>query len=243
MNEMINRTGTTLPANFIDKLASGIAESRAKTILPGGGKPYLRLLKNEQWVWGPSNEEMQAGSRWVINIFSLAHGWDCWIDSEMRGEVMASMADPKPDCPPPIDDVAYKEKRSFELRCLDGDDAGTEVLYKCNSLSGIRAIDGLLAQIQRQLASPQGKLHPCPVIIFGSDWYDHPKHGRTTTPIYNLVGWSDMDGNLADATPAAPPAPPPATAAAKPAKPVLKPVEPVSTTQTHTGQRRRPAAR
>lgn len=245
MDEIIKRTGSTLPANFIDKLASGIAESRATTLLAGGGKPFLRLLKNEVWVWGPSNEEMQPGSRWVVNIMSLAHGWNCWVDSEMRGEVMASMADPKPECPPPIDGTPYKEQRAFELKCIDGDDEGTEVLYKCNSLSGIRAIDGLLAQIQRQLATAEGRLHPCPVITFGSSWYDHPKFGRVTTPIYDLVGWSDMDGNLAGA-PSPAMAPPAAKAAAKPtkaAKAPLAPVEPAPTQQAHAGQRRRPAAR
>lgn len=245
MDEIIKRTGSTLPANFIDKLASGIAESRATTLLAGGGKPFLRLLKNEVWVWGPSNEEMQPGSRWVVNIMSLAHGWNCWVDSEMRGEVMASMADPKPECPPPIDGTPYKEQRAFELKCIDGDDEGTEVLYKCNSLSGIRAIDGLLAQIQRQLATAEGRLHPCPVITFSSSWYDHPKFGRVTTPIYDLVGWSDMDGNLAGA-PSPAMAPPAAKAAVKPtkaAKAPLEPVAPVSTQQAHAGQRRRPAAR
>src|SRR5262245_48309967 len=135
MNELVNRSGSTLPANFMDKLASGIAQSRASTIMIGGGKPILRLSKNSKWSWGPSMEEMQPGSRWVVNVASLQHGWCCWVDGELKGETMTSMLDDKPGCPPPVNNTEYKEQRSFELRCYDGDDTGQEVIYKVNSLS------------------------------------------------------------------------------------------------------------
>jgi hypothetical protein len=244
-----------LPANFVEKLSSGIAESRATTIIAGGGKPLLRLLKSGEWVFGPSDEAVQEGSRWVVNLLTLAHGWSCWVDmgpgrkNELRGEVMTSMADPKPLRPPPIENTPFAEQRAFELKCLTGDDAETEVIYKSGSIGGMRAIDNLLVEIQKQLATDPG--HAFPVLDLGCDYYEHNKWGRIYTPVLTLVGWVDGNGQSVDEAvgrsapaPELEPKPAPPT---KPRKPSLKataaPQEPVSTQQAHTGQRRRPGAR
>ena len=63
MNDLTKRDEAGLPADFLQKLSSGIAESRATTIIAGGGKPLLRLLKGGHWVFGQGNEEVQPGSR------------------------------------------------------------------------------------------------------------------------------------------------------------------------------------
>jgi hypothetical protein len=240
-DELVPRPNT-LPADFAKKLMSGIAQSRATTVIAGGGKDLLRMLKSGEWVFGQGNEEVQGGSQWVVNILSLAHGWVCWVEgagnakNSKRGEVMVAMTEDKPLCPPPIDGTPYKEQRALELKCVTGDDVGTEVRHEVTSIGGLRAIDGLLAKIQARLAVDP--VHCCPVLVFGTDSYPHPKWGKVYTPVYEIVGWSDMNGNK---TPAVHPklaeAPAPAKAPAKP------PLEPVSTAQAHVGQRRRrPAA-
>ena len=128
------------------------------------------------------------------------------------------------------------------------------MLHKVNSIGGIRAVDGLLAKIFAQLAADP--VHPCPVLRLGKDGYQHKQYGWIDKPIYEVVGWSDMNGNLAGeaaprlapAAPAEPAQParkrkaPLEAAAAAPAAPV-QPSEPVSTTQAHVGQRRRPGTR
>jgi len=260
MSDVTVRKGTTLPTDFMDKLSTGIAEARASTRLSGGGKPLLRLLKTGIWVWGQTNEPMQDGSRWVVDITTLQHGWVCWVDGELKGEILVSMLEPKPVCPQAIGGVDYKDLRAFELWCFDGDDEGTEVAYKVNSLSGMQAIDGLLQAIQRRIAVPSLRTHLNPVLKFEHSSYDHPKYGQVTTPVYDIVDWADMEGGLASV--AASPAvtilnPEPAAPAKKPAKPAkptkapltaaqeapTAPAEPKSTTQAHVGQRRRPPAR
>ena len=250
MSDLIRRDEAGLPADFLQKLSSGIAESRATTIIAGGGKPLLRLLKGGHWVFGQSNEEVQPGSRWVVNIRSLAHGYICWVEGQLRGEVLTSMTTQKPPRPADIDGVPFQELRTFDLKCIDGDDAGTEVLHKVNSISGIRAVDGLLAAIFAQLAANPD--YPCPVVRFGADWYPHKQYGRIDTPVYEVVGWSDMNGNLVDQTQIALPPDAPAEPVAPTRKrkapleavadPIAAPVEPAPTTQMHVGQRRRPAA-
>lgn len=261
----------TMTQDYAASLLAGIAESRASTIIAGGGKDLLRMLKSGEWVFGQSNEEVQQGSRWIVNIMTLAHGWSCWVDggrggkNELRGEVMVSMTKPKPACPPPIDNTPFKEQRSFDLKCLDGADAGTEVLYKIQSIGGMREVDGLLGKIHGRLAvDPQ---HAFPVLVFGTDHYDHSKWGRIYTPVLEIVGWADGNGNLAGvppkqvaapaaAAPAAParkrkapinaeaatPEPTPMTQAAPPAAAAAV-AEPAPTAAARVGQRRRPGAR
>lgn len=260
-----------LPEDFAAKLSAGIAESRATTIVGAGGKPFLRLLKSGEWVYGAENIDVQDGSQWAVNPVTLMHGYACWVDSELRGEIMVSMTEPKPIRPGPIDGTPYKEQRSFELRCVNGDDEGTEVLFKTTSYGGMKMCDGFLGEIRDHLMSG----FPCPIVTLDSEHYEHKKFGRIYNPLMAVAGWCDMNGNLqvpvyaavdhqveASPAPVAPPArqrraaaapaAPPATKAtidvAVPAAPVGAPTPvgapaPVSTTQAHTGQRRRPAAR
>ena len=211
-NEVSKTNGTTLSADFAARLMSGIAESRAATTLTGG-KFFLRFLKDGSWVYGQANDEVQEDAQWAVNIMSLSHGWVCWVDGAKAGEVMTSMTKPMPPCPEDINGVSYKEQRGFELRGIGGDIDGTEVIHSMNSQGGLRAIDGLLAEIHKQLRrDPQ---HPCPVVTLGSDSYLHKQYGQTYPPIYDIVAWCDIDGNVADGgEPAATPAPAPIAAPA-----------------------------
>ena len=111
---------------------------------------------------------MQEGSIWAVNPLSIAHGWVAWTNHEgntkntMVGEVMEPVHAPKPPRPAPTDGWPYTEQRMFELRCMDGDDEGTEVVYKVASIGGMRAVDDLLGALQGQLND--NPLFPCPVV-------------------------------------------------------------------------------
>lgn len=181
-----------LPADFASKLAAGIAESRASTIINAGGKPLLRIMKDGRWVFGQSDEEVQDNSRWLINIATLAHGYCCWVEGSLRGEVLKSVFEVKPTQPPAIDGVSYKEQRAFDLKCIDGDDAGTEVLYKTSSKSGMEASDKLFAALQSRIALDQAYIFPA--VVFDVSHYEHKQYGRIYTPIMEIVGWHDANG-------------------------------------------------
>lgn len=262
--EVANRnggTGVALPADFVGKLSSGIAESRSQTHIPGG-KPFLRLQKDGTWVYGAEDVEVEDGSTWCVNVMSLAHGWSCWVEkgqgqkNELMGEVMASMTEPCPARPAAIQMTEFQQQRAFDLKCMDGEDDGTEVQYKTASVGGMRAVDGLLAAIQKALVEHPQRAFP--VIKLEQDHYSHTKWGKIYTPIFSIVGWADMNGNVDDERPAV--APPTKTAAPAPApEPEPEPAprarrkaagkatpeptpEPRSTAQAHRGgaQRRRP---
>jgi hypothetical protein len=247
-----------VPTDFLQRMMKGIAQSRAETRV-AGGKPFFRMDKSGDWIFGQANEEVQPGSRWAANIYSFIHGYSCWVDTgqknELLGEVVTSMSEQLPDKPPPIQGTDFKPLRGFELKCLDGVDAGTEVIYKTNSGGGIKAILTLLPKVEAQLAT--NPHYPCPVLTFENSHYISKKYGKTYEPVINVVGWADMNGNLeGTAKPALPPAgteakaeeaEEPAAKPAKPAKPKKAPLEvvaavaePAPTARVHTGQRKRP---
>jgi len=254
MNQIVNRQGTAIGSELLTKLKSGIAESRSNTVI-AGGKPILRLLKDNQWVFGQQDNPVQLNSIWAVNPLSIAHGWVCWSNYEgnqknsVLGEVMEPVHAAKPARPAPVDGFQYNEQRIFDLRCLDGDDEGEEVVYKVSSLGGLRACDALLAALQQQL--DDNPMYPCPVVEMLSSNYQHPKHGKIYEPVFTIVDWATMDGKLLSEqqpelaapapAPAAEPAPAPTPtrrtrAAAAPA-PAAAPAEPEPTA------RRRPIRR
>ena len=204
-----------LPSDFVKSLMNGIADSRAGSTTGYSGKPLLRLMKSGEWVFGQENIEVQEGSRWCVNVMSLEHGWTCWVDNgsknKLAGEVMAPVNVPRPPKPPPVDGTDYKEQRNMELKCLDGEDAGTEVIYKASSYGGLKAISKLMDEIYRQLA--RDPHHPCPVLELRSDSYPHCKWGQVVEPILAVVGWADMNGRLEGAPEFASPTRPPAAPA------------------------------
>jgi hypothetical protein len=236
----LRSTGVADMTAYAAKLATGIAESRATTIIPGG-KPFLKILKSREWAFGSSNDPVQTGSHWVINIMSLQHGWSCWLENELKGEVLAPMTEPKPVRPDPIMGKEFAETRAFDLKCIDGDDAGTEVTYKNSSKGCIRAVDDLLDMIYKQLN--ENPNYSCPVVTLNIDSYQHSKWNEIFTPVFDITGWADISGNLSpdeelEALPEPEPEPAPAPAVKK--KPPLTTAQPAPTATAHAGQRRRP---
>jgi hypothetical protein len=269
MSDLTTRTEAGLPSNELgDALMRGVEDVRAGMSTSDMGKPLLRLLRNGEWVFGQSNEEVQEGSRWAINMMSLQRGWCCWHEGQLLGQVMDSIQVPRPPCPAPIQGVGFSEQYSMELTCIFGDDAGTLVLYKNNSLGFKNAFADLMGKIRARYA--MDRVNFWPVVELEMDSYDHKKYGVIYTPVLKIVAWADADGNLAGAAPKAAVAAPQAASAPEPPKPArqrkapatpaqldaeaskilknagaesLRHAEPQSTQQVHVGQRRRPVAR
>src|SRR5580765_2787747 len=102
--------------SVVTGLIAGVRESRASTPI-AGGKPFLRLAKSGQLIFGVNNEPVQQGSEWAVNPFSIGHGWVCWADplsrdkvaNKLLGEMMAPISSHKPPMPDPIPGGEWKE--------------------------------------------------------------------------------------------------------------------------------------
>ena len=100
MNDIVKRSlgSTALSDDLADRLLAGIEDSQATTLVAGGGKDLIKLGKSDgNWSIGQADEPMQVGSKWLINIVSICHGYICWSKyegsrkNERLGEVMVPM--------------------------------------------------------------------------------------------------------------------------------------------------------
>jgi hypothetical protein len=238
MNDIVKRSlgSTALSNDLADRLLAGIEESQSTTLVAGGGKDLIKLSKNDgTWNIGQADEPMQVGSRWLINILSICHGFICWSNypgsrkNERLGEVMVPMSEPKPSKPGPIEGFPFQEQRSFEAICLNGEDAGAEVMFKNGSVGTMKGFKKLEDAVKSQLRTDRA--FPCPVIMFKSEKYKHSDYGWIHNPIFEVVDWSDLQGNLKSNGPV--PALPkdmgstPAATTARPRKPALVEEAPV----------------
>jgi hypothetical protein len=251
MADIVKRT-EQLPADFGDSLMRGIEQTRS-TIGTAGGKPFLRLTRAGDYIYGPQNVDVQEGSHWAVNLASLEHGWVCWGDGELLGQIMVDVRLPQPARPPAVEGYGFEPQFGMNLACISGDDKGLEVIYKNNSLGFKKAFDQILADIRARYTIDQQ--YYWPVIELQTSSYPHKKYGQIFEPIFKIVGWADANGNLQTNKPRAVEAPATAPtrrraavvaeeaaelqAAMTPPPEEDAPAAPVA----RQGQRRRPAAR
>jgi hypothetical protein len=90
------------------------------------------------------------------------------------------------------------------MKCLDGADAGVEVIFKATTDGAIKAIELLVDELRNRLNGGQhgGKIVPIALLEKGS--YQHVKHGPTPFPVLNTVDWMPLDGPAPTPAPAEP---------------------------------------
>lgn len=168
-----------------------------------GDDTLLRLLRDGIWVYGSNNDEVEPGSQWAINPYSFQHGWICWGNSEVLGEVMVPHGQPLPprsELPAHeyVDDngntreASWDDQLSFHLMCVYGVDKGLEVLYKATSYGGKKAVGAVARAIAGEASD--GSLAVVPVVELNVDSYQHKKWGKIYTPELDIVRWMTMDG-------------------------------------------------
>lgn len=189
-------------------LRAGVAQTRASMPVMSGGTPYLRLLRDGKWAMGAEDSEIVDGTEAIINPLSILHGYSCWTDrgpkegkNEKLGEEMWKITQPKPMANT-LDEMTdprthapckWKDQMSFELKMLDGKYKDEQALYSATSVGGLRLVDTLMKALEGQLDT--GSMYIFPIVRIGSDSYPHSSYGKTYTPVMEVVGWADMNGN------------------------------------------------
>jgi hypothetical protein len=202
-------------------LRAGVAQTRASMPVMSGGTPFLRLLRDGKWAMGAQDSEIVDGTEAIVNPLSIQHGYSCWTDrgpkegkNEKLGEEMWKITQPKPMAntlqemtdPRTHAVCAWKDQMCFELKLLDGNFKDEQAMYSATSVGGLRLIDGLMKGLENKLDT--GSMYIFPIVRIGSDSYQHSSYGKTYTPVMEIVGWADMNGNeeVADADNAPAPA-------------------------------------
>lgn len=199
---MTNEATGGLPANVLN-MAAALANSAAQAGSQGSGELFAKMTKFGEFVYGADNTEFEEGSVWAVNPQGFFHGFTAWgtkdhgTDGSNVGEVMVPATTPMPlESELPQVKGNWAKAVGIQMRCTDGEDEGTQVLFKTNSVGGRKAYASLLQAVIGRIQA--GKADCVPLVECESDHYVHKTYGKIFTPEFKIVGWANMDGNKAE---------------------------------------------
>ena len=180
------------------------------------GLPMMLFKSREDggtWGFGQRRTIPEEGSRWAVNPLTIQWGCISFGDgNKVVGERLVPITQPKPliaDMPDTT--FPWQEEWSVNMKCLDGADAGVEVIFKATTDGAIKAIVLLVDELRNRLNGNQHDGKIVPIVLLEKDGYQHPKHGPTAIPVLTIVDWMSLDG------------PAPAPAPVEPTPPVDQP--------------------
>jgi hypothetical protein len=176
------------------------------------GLPMLQFKREGDgtWMYGQRQTVVEGSSRWAANPMSFRWGFIAFTnDNKVAGEKLVSVSQPKPELTelPDHKGCAWTEQWAVNLKCLDGTDAGTEVIYKPTTVGGIQAVAGLVDSVRDRLNGGQHDGRVAPVVQLEKGSYQHGQYGRVWTPMLEIVDWMPLEGPAP--APAPEPTPPP----------------------------------
>lgn len=180
--------------------AETLAKSLGQVAAAGGGDTFdgrelLKMDKTGEWMYGQEGMEVEPNKdEFAINPFSFQHGFICWKDEAVVGERMVPISNPLPA----REDLgetgaSWDEQLRFDLQTV-GDEAPVELLYKITSHGGKKAVRKLAAEIVNRISAGSGYI--VPVVTLDNDYYKHKKYGKIFTPIFNIVTWMNLEGEV-----------------------------------------------
>jgi len=181
-----------LPANPQDLLA-GFKKAQQRPEVNTAEGAYLKLDKAGIWTYGADETEVEPGSRWAINPSTMASGFAAWDNSEKVGEEMEPLMSDSPIIRSQLPDVgaAWNPQTAMEMKCVTGEDKGTQVLYSTTSKGGTKAFKLMVAAITAKIEEGGSKI--IPIVELETDSYKHKKYGKIFTPELKIVDWMGLD--------------------------------------------------
>ncbi len=153
------------------------------------GKAFLKFdFKNGEYLFGREQQEV-TGDIIVINSASFRHGWILWTDNVAKKSMVAFNQALPDQLERNENGEEAVESRSFEARFSD--DADTILVFETSSYGGRKGCDNLLSEIQRKAAINDFVF---PVVRLASEHYKAKKGGTIYNPIFEVVGWMDVNG-------------------------------------------------
>ena len=72
----------------------------------------------------------------------------------------------------------WQQQMAVDLKCINGADAGTEVVLKVSTVGGIQAVTGLIDMVRDRLNGGQHDGKVAPIVRLERDSYQHGQYGR-----------------------------------------------------------------
>jgi len=203
-------------------LQTQFAKVNTAAIIGRTGLPMLLFKSREgsgTWGFGQRRTIPEEGSKWAVNPMSFKWGYICFNGNKVVGEQMVPVTQSKPDITKlPDTGFPWQEQWSVEMKCLDGADAGVEVIHKANTDGTIKAVVGVFNLLRNRIDDelrkreqreykPDNKI--APIVLLERDSYPHKEFGKTNIPMLTNVGWMSPDGPEPEPAPAEPTPTPP----------------------------------
>jgi hypothetical protein len=192
-------------------LQTALANVNTTAILGRSGLPML-LFKREgsgTWMFGQKKSIPEEGSRWAVNPTTFRWGYICFNDAnKVIGEHLVSVGEPKP-LVTELPDLGFpwQEQWAVNMKCLNGADAGAEVVFKATTDGGIKAVVSMIDLVRDRLNSGQHNGKIVPIALLEKDSYPHSQFGKVWIPVLNTIDWMSLDGPAPTPAPAPEPAP------------------------------------
>lgn len=181
----------SLPA-AISELQAGLSRVKNFSAAASTSSPYIKMGKDGRWTFGSDEIEIEADSEWAVNPQSFSTGFSAFDEAGNRvGEEMRLMTEP----PVVLSDLPRVNARwmpqiSVQMKCLNGEDEGTEALYCARSRGGLNATTKLLEEVYTRIENSDPLC--VPVVQLKTDSYKHKKYGKIYTPELEIVDWIDI---------------------------------------------------
>src|SRR5262245_45561260 len=154
-------------------------------------------------MYGQKRVIPEDGSHWAVNPATFKWGSISFGDgNKVVGERLVSVGQPQPDITTlPDTGFPWQTEWSVNMKCLNGADAGVEVVFKATTDGACQAVIGLIDRVRTRLDSNKHDGKIVPIVLLEKDSYQHGQYGKVWFPVLTDVDWMTLDG----------PAPAPAT--------------------------------
>jgi hypothetical protein len=177
---------------------AGLATQNRVPEAGGAVGGYLKFSgKTGRWEMGKEGEDFE-GVNLFINVLESQHGFVRWgTKPPAKAHTKITQALPQP--PAPFDGVdengAAKTHYGQASRIITGvtfDDDEDGVIFEVGSMGGVERVDELLNQV---MAKAAGSTYFFPVVKLAHDFYTRST-GKVYKPVFEIVEWRNVDGDL-----------------------------------------------
>lgn len=152
----------------------------------------IKMDKTGHWAYGVDQNEVHKDSEWAVNPYSFIHGFVAWGEGELLGQKMVPVTQPLPamEEAPQGARKGWESQIGFGMACIKGADQGVQVAFATASVGGRRAVQKLGNDIANHINEDQDT--PVAIIKLTHEYYVHDKYGKIYTPVFEIIGWTDM---------------------------------------------------
>jgi hypothetical protein len=177
------------------------------SVVGGSGLPMLSFKREGDgtWAFGQKRTIVEEGSSWAVNPNSFKRGFICFNNDNKPTERLVPVSQPMPDVTE-LPDTGFKwnEQWAVNMKCIDGTDAGVEVVYKPTTTGGIEAVKELINEIRSRLNGGKHDGKVSPIVLLEKGFYHLQPYGRIWIPLLTITDWMPLSGPPPAPTPASP---------------------------------------